>query len=714
MFSHAEEIEFWVTRKHRFRKIAGVLYLLLSTVYLSWRWTVLNPDYPILSLLLLLCEIIAFLTGLSLIYGGWNHVRRTPVKANRSYSVDVFVPVYSEPTDMIEMTVIGAKSIRYPHKTFLLDDGNRPELKELAEKHGVHYIARGNNIGAKAGNLNHALKQTSGDLVAIFDADHIAKRNAIDQLVGFFNEADVGLAQAPQMFYNEDAFVFRDTMVGPSRWDEQCFFYNMAQPSREHYGAASGVGTGALFRREALLATGGFPEETLTEDFHGSLKLLKAGWRTVYLNEPVAWGVAAADVPEYYKTRHRWLYGNLQALVVENILFCKGLSLRQRLGYLTLGLQVLEGWQQLLFILIPVHCMIFYSIPVELSHVNVGMIILVPFIQCLLLTVYAAGYAPFSSSQIFAIGRMHVYLMAFLALSKRKMRWRVSLKNVLGKVQWNLLGLHIFIFVSCMAGVLFAVVRWFMRLDEPDLELISGIGYGDIALVAAMWVGINGLRSGKWIYDTIHLSRKTHHKYLFEVCLPVLDQSCNLVATTDRISSEEWVLDDVLVSSESNLAKSPYTVLLPGGSVSISSEVGSGPAGRVATIDLSTTDLMLLKKALYSVDWHRLVRLSSRAESARRQGLAGEWQGVVLNGADGVRRWAMLLKSTEDSSLGKLFVANELREGVDYKVQVLQNDVVKEYVCKINGEQEVRPEVPEDLMGNHFRVYEVDIILVEI
>ncbi|MBK8091706.1 MAG: glycosyltransferase, partial [Verrucomicrobiaceae bacterium] len=153
---------------------------------------------------------------------------------------------------MIELTVMGAVSIDYPHETFLLDDGKRPEIAEIAKKYGVHYLTRADNSGAKAGNLNNALRHSKADFVATFDADHIPRRDALDTLAGHMKDPLVGMAQAPQTFYNEDSFLFLDRVVGAGRWHEQAYFFDVLQPSRDCFDGITGVGTGVIYRRSTL------------------------------------------------------------------------------------------------------------------------------------------------------------------------------------------------------------------------------------------------------------------------------------------------------------------------------------------------------------------------------------------------------------------------------------------------------------------------------
>src|SRR5207247_10130726 len=96
--------------------------------------------------------------------------------------VDVFIPTYNESTQIVRRTAIGAQAIDYPRKNiYVLDDGRRPEMEAMTRSLGCFYITRPDNHHAKAGNLNHALGRTTGELVAIFDADHVPVRSFLQQ-----------------------------------------------------------------------------------------------------------------------------------------------------------------------------------------------------------------------------------------------------------------------------------------------------------------------------------------------------------------------------------------------------------------------------------------------------------------------------------------------------------------------------------------------------
>ena len=108
-------------------------------------------------------------------------------------SVDVYIPTYNEPMEVLEKTITGVLCLDYPNfKAWVLDDGRRPWVKAFCEAKGVGYLTRPDNTHAKAGNINHALTKTSADFVAIFDADFIPQRNFLMRTVGFFADPGIG------------------------------------------------------------------------------------------------------------------------------------------------------------------------------------------------------------------------------------------------------------------------------------------------------------------------------------------------------------------------------------------------------------------------------------------------------------------------------------------------------------------------------------------
>ncbi|MGZ8921665.1 MAG: glycosyltransferase, partial [Limisphaerales bacterium] len=163
--------------------------------------------------------------------------------------VDVFVPTYSEPVEMLRRTIIGCQGMEYQNKTvYLLDDQRRPAMRALARALGCEYLDRPDNSHAKAGNLNHALACTRGEFIVCFDADFVPCRDFIQRTVGFFRDPSVAMVQTPQNFFNEDA-VTRNLGLENVLEDEQRLFFRTLQPGRDSMNAVVCHGSCFIVRR---------------------------------------------------------------------------------------------------------------------------------------------------------------------------------------------------------------------------------------------------------------------------------------------------------------------------------------------------------------------------------------------------------------------------------------------------------------------------------
>ena len=269
-------------------------------------------------------------------------------------SVDILIPTYNEPEFILRRTIIGCKSLNYRHKKiYLLDDGRRESMGQLALELGCEYITRSNNLHAKAGNINHALPRTSGDLIVVFDADFVPNRNFLQRTVGFFQDRKVALVQTPQSFYNIDP-IARNLGLGNRITSEEELFYRHIQPIRDAAGSLVCCGTSFVMRRSALLEVGGFCTESITEDYYTGVRLSASGYELVYLNEKLSAGLAAENIAGYITQRLRWCRGCLQGLFLDsNPLTISGLKPLQKLAHLDGLLYWFTCFSRIGFLLVP-------------------------------------------------------------------------------------------------------------------------------------------------------------------------------------------------------------------------------------------------------------------------------------------------------------------------------------------------------------------------
>ncbi|MAQ38850.1 MULTISPECIES: glycosyltransferase [Thioclava] len=231
--------------------------------------------------------------------------------------VAILIATYNEDRDVLERTIVGAKFLRHRNKMIMVcDDSRRDWLRDFCETKGVRYMRRADNEGQKAGNINHALdrlaeEEVQPDFVAILDADFVPHRGFISRTLALFHDPEVGLVQTPQHFFNSDP-IQHNFRLDSSYPDEQRFFFDQMQPARDGWGIAFCCGTSSVCRWSALREIGGFNTESVTEDFMLTLALQNAGWRTVYLAEPLTEGLAPEGLKEYITQRARWCLGLMQ------------------------------------------------------------------------------------------------------------------------------------------------------------------------------------------------------------------------------------------------------------------------------------------------------------------------------------------------------------------------------------------------------------------
>jgi len=349
------------------RFIIVIILLTLTVRYLLWRsLTTLNVSDPLngtISLTLFALEMLVLVSSGIQLFLMLNVKNRSPqadqlepdVKSGRFRpTVDILIPSYDEPDFILRRTIIGCQAINYePKRIYLLDDTRRPRIKALTEELGCDYITRPTNEHAKAGNLNHALPQTNGELIVVFDADFVPTKNFLQRTVGFFQDDNMALVQTPQSFYNADPIAHNlglEDILTP----EEEVFYRQIQPIKDGAGSVVCSGTAFIVRRSALEAAGGFVTESLSEDYFTGIRISAKGYHLAYLDEKLSAGLAAENIGAHITQRIRWARGTLQAFFIQaNPLTIPGLSLKQRLAHLEGLLHWFTSFSRIFFLLMP-------------------------------------------------------------------------------------------------------------------------------------------------------------------------------------------------------------------------------------------------------------------------------------------------------------------------------------------------------------------------
>jgi cellulose synthase (UDP-forming) len=356
-----------------------------ALVYLWWLLQPARIGFVPLFALLVVAELFNVTQALGF---WWTCARRRRTRStpphDTSATVDVFIPVYNEPVEVVEPTISAATTIRGAEvRVALLDDGDNPEMEALAARHGARYLRRTIHNGAKAGNINHALGRTDADFVAVFDCDHVPSPEFLERTLGHFADPDVAFVQTPQYYANSAG----NATAGAS-WSQQALFFGPIAEGKDAHGAMFCCGTNVVFRRTALEAVGGFPERSLTEDFELSIELHERGWRSVYVSEVLAAGLGPEDMASYVSQQHRWARGCLSA--IPRVVRSK-LPLRLKAHYLLSSMFFLSGWTFLIYMSLPVIRILTGAQPVAGATADQYLLFFGPYFGLALLTLAVLG-----------------------------------------------------------------------------------------------------------------------------------------------------------------------------------------------------------------------------------------------------------------------------------------------------------------------------------
>lgn len=337
------------------------LSLLMSLRYLIWRATsTINTQTPVhtaISVTLLAAEVYGYLS-VALFYF---QVRRPadnvpPQVAERDLpTVDVFIPIYNEPQEILHRTLVACAALDYPRDRLaihVLDDGPRDSIRTLAERFGCRYLTRPDRTHAKAGNMNNGIKNSRGELILTLDCDHVPVSSFLRETVGYFSDPKAAFVQTPHHFYNADIFQ-HNLHLDDELVHEQDLFFQVIEPGRQRTNSVMFAGSAAVLRRSALESIGGIQTACAIEDTHTSMRLQARGWKGIYHHKTLSAGLSPESYAGYLTQRMRWTRGGVQLFVLDNPLLRPGLSLSQRLSYFSSVLYFFHGWSRLVYLVIP-------------------------------------------------------------------------------------------------------------------------------------------------------------------------------------------------------------------------------------------------------------------------------------------------------------------------------------------------------------------------
>ncbi|MDH4216551.1 MAG: glycosyltransferase, partial [Gallionella sp.] len=389
--------------------------------------------------------------------------------------------------------------INYPKdkvNIYLLDDGgtqakrNHPEtgmdawkrhyrLRQMAIDLGIGYLTRETNRQAKAGNVNHALQHTGGEVILILDCDHVPTHDILQNTMGYFlADEKLFLVQTPHFFINSSPVEKNlDGVANPS--GENDMFYRTMHPAMDLWNASYFCGSAALLRRRCLLEVGGVCGSTITEDAETSFNLHSKGYNSVYVNRPMICGLSPESYDDYVIQRSRWAQGMTQMLLLDNPLLSKKLSVPQRIIYFNSSLFWMFGFARIMYFIAPAAFLILGINMYNASWLQV-VAFSIPFLLSTFIVMdflYGGTRQPFFSEIYECVQAMFLTpAVISVLMNPRKPSFKVTPKGNTNKNDYlsPMSAPFFFIIIINIIALVLSVDRWFADPIMRDVLLVTG------------------------------------------------------------------------------------------------------------------------------------------------------------------------------------------------------------------------------------------------
>jgi cellulose synthase (UDP-forming) len=453
------EEQFLLNRVPKFLIIVNIFVTIVYLFIITF-WFKISNIY--LFVLLVMSQIFFTWQALTYLYTIWNTGWKPKGDPDFSQPVDVFITVAGEPVEIVEETLRACLRMEYPDfKVYILNDGfvakkdNWREIEELAKYYGAGCITRQTPGGAKAGNINNGLNETRNPFVVIFDADHVPHKDFLKKTMKYFADEKMGFVQSPQFYKN---FALNEVTGGS--WEQQELFFGAICKGKSRLNATTMCGTNMVIRREAIMQVGGMCDTNIAEDFVTGLFIHQKGWKSVYVPEVLAEGLAPEDFLSYYKQQLRWARGSLEVLFKYNPLFKRGLTMGQKIQYLASASYYLSGIFILINAIIPLIFFFTGAIPFYVSTMALAIVFL-PYIFLTIYTVQLSTNFSYTFRALaFSMSSWTIHLRAlFELLLRKKSGFAITSKRA---VEGNFLYLvtpHLAYLGLIIVGIVYAFLR---------------------------------------------------------------------------------------------------------------------------------------------------------------------------------------------------------------------------------------------------------------
>jgi cellulose synthase (UDP-forming) len=498
------------------RNLVLAINIVMAALYFAVITFFFEHGNPVLFALLIMGEVFHLWQIFGFCYTVWGQAKPAAFDAHFAQPVDVFVTVAGEPAEIVAATVKAAIEMDYPsHKVYVLNDGfvakkdNWQEIEQVAHSLGAVPITRRIPGGAKAGNINNALRETASPYVVIFDADHVPHKDFLKKVMGYFTDEKMGFVQTPQFYHNANL-----NQIARAAWDQQTLFFGAIMTGKNRTGSAFMCGTNMAFSRAAIDEAGGMCEFNIAEDFLTSLFIHEKGWKSWYVPEVLAEGLAPEDFLTYYKQQFRWTRGSLEVIFKYNPLLRRGLSWPQKIQYLVSASYYLSGIVVLVDALLPV-IFLYTGITAIVTSTMTLAFIFIPYIFLNLYVLQKTSGFTYTFGAIgFSLSSFYLQVHAVIAvLLGQKTSFAITSKTA---VQGNFLRMvlpQIAYVVAVLGGIVVGAMREGLSaslLSNTAWALVNTIAFAPFIYAAMPRTAVLRIRR------MLGLTKKHHKKALHQ------------------------------------------------------------------------------------------------------------------------------------------------------------------------------------------------------
>jgi cellulose synthase (UDP-forming) len=261
-----------------------------------------------------------------------------------------FVPG-AESIEMLEETLRGLVAMDYPHETWVLDEGDDDQVKELCRRLGAYHFSRKNlsqyhaasgtfESRSKHGNYNAWLYEIGFDryeIIVAFDPDHVPNPDFLMNVLGYFDDPEIGYVQAAQVYYNQKA-----SFIARGAAEETYAYYSSIQMTNYTLGYPIVIGCHNTHRVTALKQVGGFAPHA-ADDLLITVNYSICGWKGVYLPKILAKGLTPVDWSGFLIQQRRWARSVLDIKFWIYPKVARKLPLKERVANFAHGLYYLQS-----------------------------------------------------------------------------------------------------------------------------------------------------------------------------------------------------------------------------------------------------------------------------------------------------------------------------------------------------------------------------------